>query len=50
MYVEKYVPADAGESELSQPTQDALQPLVKVALALSNLQALTGREKPTVIT
>ncbi|KAK9790311.1 hypothetical protein WJX73_001398 [Symbiochloris irregularis] len=50
MYVEKYVEAGAGDSALSQPAADALAPLVKVALALSNLQALTGRDKPTVIT
>ncbi|KAK9790315.1 hypothetical protein WJX73_002853 [Symbiochloris irregularis] len=49
MYVEKYVAADAGDSALSQPAAQALAPLVKVALSLSNLQALTGRDKPTVI-
>ena len=50
MYVEKFVEADAGEAALSQPAAEALKPLVDVALALSNLKALTGRNEPTVIT
>ncbi len=50
MYIEKYVPADAGEKELNQETAPALQKLVDVALTLSNMQKLTGRDKPTVIT
>ena len=50
MYVEKYVEADAGEAALNADAAETLAPLVKVALALSNLQNLTGRDKPTVIT
>lgn len=50
MYTEKYVSADAGEKELNQETAPALQKLVDVALTLSNMQKLTGRDKPTVIT
>lgn len=50
MYIEKYVPAAAGETELSQETAPALQKLVDVALTLSDMQKLTGRDKPTVIT
>ncbi len=50
MYIEKYVAADAGEKELNQETAPALQKLVDVALTLSNMQKLTGRDKPTVIT
>ncbi len=50
MYIEKHVPADAGEKELNQETAPALQKLVDVALTLSNMQKLTGRDKPTVIT
>ena len=30
--------------------QDMLKPLVNIALEISGLQKLTGREKPTVIT
>ena len=50
MYIERYVPADAGEQELNQETAPALQKLVDVALTLSDLPKLTGRDKPTVIT
>lgn len=50
MYIEKYIPADAGEKELNQETAPALQKLVDVALTLSDMQKLTGRDKPTVIT
>lgn len=49
MYVEQYVPP-GDDAALTKPTQEALKALVDVALALSNLKALTGRDKPTVIT
>lgn len=38
MYVEKYVPADAGEQALNQDTAEALKSLVSVALTLSDMQ------------
>ena len=47
VYVESFEP-DVKRHALD--TQDALQPLIETALALSNLRELTGREKPTVIT
>ena len=50
MYVEKYVPADAGADALYADTKVALESLVNVALTLSDMQKLTGRDKPTVIT
>ena len=50
MYVEMYVSADAGEQALNQETAEALKSLVNVALTLSDMQKLTGRDKPTVIT
>ena len=50
LYVEKYVSADAGEQALNQETAEALKSLVNVALTLSDMQKLTGRDKPTVIT
>ena len=51
MYIEKYVSAEgASEADLTQETAPALQKLVDVALTLSDMQKLTGRDKPTVIT
>lgn len=50
VYVEKYVSADAGHEALNQETAKALKGLVDVALTLSDMQKLTGRDKPTVIT
>ena len=50
MYIEKYVPADAGHEALNQETAQALKSLVNVALTLSDMHKLTGRDKPTVIT
>ncbi|KAK9813312.1 hypothetical protein WJX72_012352 [[Myrmecia] bisecta] len=50
MYVEKYVAPDAGAEALSQDAAKALEPLVNVALTLSDMKKLTGRDKPTVIT
>ena len=47
VYIESY---EANSSRHSMDTQDALAPLIRAALALSQLQQLTGREKPTVIT
>lgn len=51
MYIEKYVSAEgASQADLTQDTAPALQKLVDVALTLSDMHKLTGREKPTVIT
>ncbi|EIE27230.1 putative Phosphoglucomutase, cytoplasmic 2 [Coccomyxa subellipsoidea C-169] len=50
MYVEQYVAPDAGPEKLHADAAKALEPLVNVALTLSKMRELTGREKPTVIT
>ena len=50
MYIEKFVPSDAGDDALGLDTAEAVAPLVKAALTASNLVKLTGRDKPTVIT
>jgi phosphoglucomutase len=47
LYVEKY---SQNASEYGAITQDALKPLIDVALQISKLQEFTGRDKPTVIT
>merc|ERR1712113_167922 len=47
LYVEQY---EADSSKHAMDAQDALAPLIKVALETSKLQEFTGREKPTVIT
>jgi len=47
VYYEQYT---SDPSILELDTQDALQPIIKVALELSKLKEFTGREKPTVIT
>jgi phosphoglucomutase len=50
MYVERYVPAEAGPAELARETADGLMGLIEVALELSQLKEFLGRDKPTVIT
>jgi phosphoglucomutase len=50
MYVEQYVPPEAGPEKLHADAAKALEPLVNVALTLSKMKELTGRDKPTVIT
>lgn len=47
LYVEQYEP-DSSKHGLD--AQDALKPLIDVALSTSKLKDFTGREKPTVIT
>ena len=47
VYVEKY---SKDESEFGGDTQEGLRPLIEVALAISQLRELTGRQEPTVIT
>ncbi|KAF9576403.1 Phosphoglucomutase-2 [Mortierella alpina] len=47
LYVEKY---ESDASKYQEKTQDALRPLIQVALELSQLTEFTGRKEPTVIT
>jgi len=47
LYVEQY---ESDVSKQGVDAQQALAPLIKVALDLSKLQEFTGRDKPTVIT
>ncbi|KAG0331154.1 Phosphoglucomutase-2 [Podila horticola] len=47
LYVEKY---ESNPAKYEDKTQDALRPLIQVALKLSKLTEFTGREEPTVIT
>ena len=50
MYVERYVPADAGQEELAKPVAEGLKGLIEVALTISKLEQFLGRNQPTVIT
>jgi len=47
LYIEQY---SNDKSQYEKDAQDALAPIIKVALELSQLQQLTGRQSPTVIT
>ncbi|ORZ17025.1 hypothetical protein BCR42DRAFT_374046 [Absidia repens] len=47
LYVEKY---SSNPAEYANATQEALKPLIDVALELSQLESYTGRKEPTVIT
>eukprot|EP01097_Dermamoeba_algensis_P001010 TRINITY_DN1379_c0_g1_i1.p1 TRINITY_DN1379_c0_g1~~TRINITY_DN1379_c0_g1_i1.p1 ORF type:complete len:565 (+),score=142.14 TRINITY_DN1379_c0_g1_i1:76-1770(+) len=47
LYVEKY---ESSPDKLFNDPQDALKPLIQVALEVSKLQHYTGRTSPTVIT
>jgi len=47
VYFEKY---ESDPSKLDQDPQQVLKPLIDLALELSNLKHLTGRNEPTVIT
>lgn len=47
MYIEQY---SDDPSTYDKDAADALGPIIKIALKLSQLQEFTGREKPTVIT
>ncbi|CAG5121125.1 unnamed protein product [Candidula unifasciata] len=49
VYVEEYVKSD-NPSAYEQDAQAALGPLVAIALQVSKLRELTGRDQPTVIT
>ncbi|KAF8202303.1 phosphoglucomutase [Pholiota molesta] len=50
MYVERYVPADAGAAALGKSAAEGLQSLIEVALDISKLKEFLGRDEPTVIT
>jgi phosphoglucomutase len=50
LYVERYVAADAGPSELGRNTAEGLQSLIEVALEITQLRKHLGRDEPTVIT
>ena len=50
MYVERYVPATAGPTELAKPAAEGLKSLIEVALEISQLKKFLDREEPTVIT
>jgi phosphoglucomutase len=50
MYVERYVPPEAGKEELSKDAQEGLKGLIEVALEVSKLKEFLGVDKPTVIT
>ena len=50
MYVERYVPPEAGAVELARPTTEGLKSLIEVALEISKLKVFLGRDQPTVIT
>ncbi|KAB1205780.1 Phosphoglucomutase, cytoplasmic [Morella rubra] len=47
LYIEQY---EKDPSKIGRDSQDALAPLVEVALKLSKMQEFTGRTAPTVIT
>ncbi|KAL9229296.1 hypothetical protein vseg_004780 [Gypsophila vaccaria] len=47
VYIEQY---ENDSSKIGRESQDALKPLVDVALKLSKMQEFTGRSEPTVIT
>ncbi|XP_041014526.1 phosphoglucomutase, cytoplasmic-like [Juglans microcarpa x Juglans regia] len=47
LYIEQY---EKDPSKIDRDSQDALAPLVEVALRLSKMQEFTGRTTPTVIT
>lgn len=50
MYVERFVPAEAGPAELARDAGDGLKGLIEVALELSQLKGFLGTDQPTVIT
>ncbi|GLB41669.1 putative phosphohexose mutase family protein [Lyophyllum shimeji] len=50
MYVERYVPPEAGAAELARDAADGLKGLIEVALEITKLKEFLGRDEPTVIT
>ena len=47
MYIDSY---EADKSQHMKDAQEVLKPLVEIALGISQLRELTGRQEPTVIT
>jgi phosphoglucomutase len=47
MYIDSY---EKDASKHAMDAQEALAPLISIALSISKLQEYTGRDKPTVIT
>ena len=47
MYIEQY---SDDAAKFGEDAQKALEPIIQIALKLSKLMELTGRDKPTVIT
>ncbi|XP_076441132.1 phosphoglucomutase-1-like [Babylonia areolata] len=47
MYIEGY---ESDRVLFEKDSQEVLQPLITIALQISKLKELTGRDKPTVIT
>lgn len=47
MYIEQF---SEDESKLGLDAQEALKPIIDLALETSRLKEFTGRDKPTVIT
>ena len=47
MYIEQY---SQDESKLGLDAQEALRPIIDLALKTSRLKEFTGRDEPTVIT
>jgi phosphoglucomutase len=45
LYVEKF-----DSKVFDKPTQEALKPLIDIALEITKLKEYTGRDEPTVIT
>lgn len=47
LYIEQY---SCDASQYDRDAQEALGPIIQLALQLAQMEKLTGREKPTVIT
>ena len=50
MYLEKYVPSEAGAAQFARNTAEVMSELVAIALKVSNLKEITGFESPSFIT
>lgn len=50
VYIEKYQAAGGDAALLDLPTSAALKDLVTIALDLAQIERITGRSAPTVIT
>ena len=49
MYIDKYCPP-TDKAGLTMPAGEALAPLVDIAVRVADIENLTGRKEPTVIT